>query len=392
MYRYSNRLVWDVAQNQFSKLLAEARSSARPLLDLTTSNPTEALTDYPHAEIAGALRSVSSFRYQPEPFGLPETRAAITRRLKRRTGADISPAQVALTASTSEAYSDLFKLFADPGDEILVPTPSYPLFDYLAQLDSVKLKPYQIAYDGSWFIDFDSLAAAVSPKTRALILVNPNNPTGSFLKTSEFDRLRDFVLSHRLPVISDEVFVDYAFGEPACGRSTLNDQQDVLAFTLNGLSKAAAMPQMKLGWIIVNGPEPERLRACSRLELVLDTYLSVGAPVQLAASRLFEIGDTLQQRIQTRIKNNVALLAACLAGTSVHMLNCEGGWSAILRVPGMLTEDEWTTRLLREHAVIVQPGYLFDMRGGTFLVVSLLTEEETFAAGIQRIVAQAADL
>lgn len=357
MHRYSNRLNWSTPVNSFSVRVAEARAAGKPLLDLTISNPTEALDDYPHAAIAEALGSIKSFRYQP---------AVVVK-------------NVAYTAGTSEAYSALFKLLADPGDEVLVPTPSYPLFDYLAQLDSVILKPYRLAYDGSWFIDFSSLEAALSPKTKAIILVNPNNPTGSFLKSAELERLRKY----SLPLISDEVFQDYAF---TSNRVSLAAQDEILSFSLNGLSKSAGMPQMKLAWITVNGPGREE--ALARLELILDTYLSVGTPVQAAAEPLLHIGRQIQRRIQTRLQNNLRSLDLLLENQKVHRLHCEGGWSAILRVPQQLGEEEWITRLLREENVIVQPGYFFDLTGGTFLVVSLLTAEDIFTEGIKRIITQ----
>jgi len=387
LYRYSDRLsALRAPQNRFSILLAQLRAEGRPLLDLTVSNPTEALADYPHAEISKVLGSITDFRYQPEPFGNIDARQAIIRRLEKRLGSvRISPANLALTASTSEGYAVLFKLLANPGDEILVPTPSYPLFDYLAQLEALRPRPYRLAYDGSWFIDFASLEDAVSERTRALIVVNPNNPTGSFLRVAEFERLRAFALRHRLPLISDEVFTDYVFAESADQVRTLNGRHELLSFTLNGLSKAAGMPQMKLGWIAVNGPPAERDAACSRLELILDTYLSVSAPVQLATESLLVIGRTIQDRISVRVRNNVAALDELLAGSAVHRLHSDGGWSAVLRVPQILSEEEWITRLLQEQGVIVQPGYFFDMQGEALLVVSLLTPEERFGEGIRRI-------
>jgi aspartate/methionine/tyrosine aminotransferase len=358
------------------------RRSGGPLLDLTSSNPTEALADYPHSEISGALGSIRDFRYQPEPFGSLRAREAIVRRM---APFNISPVQVALTASTSEAYAILFKLLANPGDEILVPAPSYPLFDYLAHLESVRLRSYRLAYDGSWHIDFTSLEAAISARTRAIILVNPNNPTGSFLKSHEFARLRDIALVHKLPLISDEVFKDYGFAESPERISSISSRPDIFSFALNGLSKAAAMPQMKLGWIVVSGPDPEREKACARLELLLDTYLSVGTPVQLAAENLLIIGDAIQHRIRLRLRHNLAALNGLLHDSPIHMLHTEGGWSAILRLPRVLSEEEWITRLLTEHEVIVQPGYFFDMPDEAFLVVSLLTRPEIFAEGIARL-------
>lgn len=376
MYRYSDRLAALTApENQFSRLLAQYRASGGALLDLTVSNPTEALVDYPHAEIAGALGAIENFRYQPEPFGNLRARSAIGRRC------GLSPENLALTASTSEAYGLLFKLLANPGDEILVPTPSYPLFEYLAQLEAVKLRPYRLDYDGSWSIDFESVEAAVSERTRAVILVNPNNPTGSFLKTWEYERLRGF----GLPLISDEVFQDYAFVEARTRIRTLNGRDDVLSFTLNGLSKMAGMPQMKLGWMAIHGPDAERRQARERLELILDTYLPVGAPVQLAAEALLAAGDKIQAKIRARILKNLAAVDELTAHSPVHRLHSEGGWSIILRVPQVLSEEEWITRLLMEQSVVVQPGYFFDMPGEAYLVASLLTPEAIFREGISRI-------
>jgi alanine-synthesizing transaminase len=392
LHRYSDRLAALMAPaNQFSILCSKLRHQDRPLLDLTISNPTEALADYPHSEIAKALGSITSFQYQPEPFGNLAARTAIVHYLERRTsGLKLSPAHLALTASTSEAYGLLFKLLANPDDEVLVPTPSYPLFDYLARLESVNLRPYRLRYDGSWFIDFESLESAVSARTRAIVLVNPNNPTGSFLKDTEFGRLRDFALSHHLPLISDEVFTDYQFGESSNRLTTFNGRNELLCFTLNGLSKSAGLPQMKLGWIAVNGPQHERDEACERLEMILDTYLSVSAPVQLATEALLIVGNNIHALIRSRIAQNLSLLDELLANQKVHRLHTEGGWSAVLRVPQTLSEEDWITRLLVQHGVIVQPGYFFDMSFDTsgeasFLIVSLLTPELTFANGIRRM-------
>jgi len=386
LYRYSQRLSWSEAPNPFSTLLAEIRASGRPLLDLTVSNPTDALAAYPHAEIAAAFADLADFSYQPEAFGNVRARSAIARRIQSRMpDIHVSPEHVLLTASTSEAYGLLFKLLADPADEVLVPTPSYPLFDFLGKLESVKLAPYRLAYDGSWHIDFENLEAAISPRTRAIILVNPNNPTGSFLKIAEFERLSALALAHSLPLISDEVFMDYAFDKSPSRVTTLMGQSQVLSFSLNGLSKAAAMPQMKLGWIVVNGPPAERDLACARLELLLDTYLSVGTPVQLAAEKLLAIGDATQALIRLRTRRNRSSLNELLHSSDIHMLHGEGGWSAVLRVPNVLTEEEWITRLLQQQSVLVQPGYFFDMPSEAYLVVSLLTEEKTFAEGIKRL-------
>jgi alanine-synthesizing transaminase len=386
LYRYSNRLDWVNQTNPISTLIAQQRASGRELLDLTEFNPTEALAAYPHAEMAVALGSIRDFRYQPTPFGDPATREAIVSRLREQSAESyLSPAHVALTASTSEAYGLLFKLLANPGDEVLVPLPSYPLFEFLARFESVKFRPYRLAYDGSWFIDFESLEEAASSTTRAIVLVNPNNPTGSFLKRWELEKLQEFALRHELPIICDEVFMDYGFAGSADRIQTIAGTQQVLSFSLNGLSKSAGMPQMKLGWIIVNGPLAERERACARLELILDTYLSVNGPVQLASEHLFHIGDGIRKQIQHRLERNLLSLSQVLRNSALHALHLEGGWSAILRVPQVITEEQWITRLLMDQGVIVQPGYFFDMPGEGFLVVSLLPQESEFTAGIEQI-------
>ena len=349
--------------------------------DLTNSNPTIAFEDYPHAAIAAALKEPQSYSYQPDAFGNNAARSAIGRRF------GVDPTYVALTASTSEAYSVLFKLLCNPGDEVLTPTPSYPLLEHLAQLDAVALRSYSLAYDGAWHIDFDSLKFAINPRTRAIVIVNPNNPTGSYLKGAEYRRLTELAIAHSLPLISDEVFVDYSFGDESDQRvKTLIGTGDCLSFSLNGLSKSAGLPQLKLGWLVVNGPAAERRKACDRLELLLDTYLSVSLPIQLAAERLFTVGDGIQLQIRRRVETSLLLIDQLLKETPIHRLHSEGGWSAILRVPNMLTEEQWITRLLQEQDVIVQPGYFFDMPDyGAYLVVSLLTETNVLREGITRL-------
>ncbi len=376
------------AENKFIALLAAERSAGITLLDLTISNPTDAFEAYPHEAITNALGKIKNFSYRPDPFGnLPARQAIAT-----RTAPELSPDDVLLTASTSEAYALLFKLLANPGDEVLVPTPSYPLFDYLANLESVNIRHYRLNYDGSWYIDFPSLQSALSERTRAIVLVNPNNPTGSFIKPAELSRLQEFAIHHNLPLISDEVFKEYAFSASPNRSSSLNGHHQVLSFTLDGLSKAAGMPQMKLAWIGINGPDFEREIARKKLELILDTYLSVNTPVQLAADDLLQIGANLRVEIRQRTLSNLATLDNLLVHSPIHRLHCEGGWSAILRVPEILSEEEWITKLLFEKKTIVQPGYFFDLQTGAFVVVSLLTPEKTFSEGISRLLAIATQL
>ncbi len=375
MHRYSDRLSWTDPANPFTTLLEKTRAAGQPLLDLTISNPTQALTNYPHAEIAEAYGAITNFSYEPDPLGSITAREHIAACYASK----IHPSQIALTASTSEAYSLLFKLLANPGGEVLIPTPSYPLFDYLAKLEGVILRPYRLLYDGSWHIDLESIETSLSSRTRALIVVNPNNPTGSFLKRAEWQRLEKLAIDKNLPLIADEVFMDYPFAPSHDRISTFAGHNNTLSFSLNGLSKSAGMPQMKLGWIIVNGPAAERAQALHRLELLLDTYLSVATPVQNALSRLLQIGSSIKQQIVDRLQVNRETIAG------LHPLHCEGGWSATLRMPAILSEETWITELLINHSVIVQPGYFFDMPFDACLIVSLLTEPATFAQGIARI-------
>ena len=353
-------------------------------MDLTTANPTEAFSDYPHAEISHYYAAIPDFTYRPEPLGLREAREAISQWYKSR-GVTISPDQLALTASTSEAYSLLFKLLCDPGEEVLIPTPSYPLFEYLAAAEAVRTVPYRLAYDGSWFIDFESLRQAIGPQARAIVIVNPNNPTGSFLKQTELRHLFAIASERHLAIISDEVFMDYGWNADPKRVPTLIGQDEVLSFSLNGLSKSAGMPQMKLGWLAVNGPTVERQQALERLELLLDTFLSVGTPVQNALPGLFEAGTTIREKICQRIQANNEALDQLLANAPIHRLHGEGGWSAILQLPNIMGEEAWISRLLKEQGVVVQPGYFFDMPTEPFVVVSLITELADFADGISKL-------
>jgi hypothetical protein len=380
LYSYSRRLTWDHSQNAFTSLVEEQRRAGASLLDLTSANPTEVLDDYPHAEIQQAYASLDDFTYQPDSFGTERARKAIADWYERR-GIRVSPDQLALTASTSEAYALLFKLLCDPGDEVLVPTPSYPLFEYLARLESVEIVPYRLLYDGSWFVDFASVRTAISARTRAIVVVNPNNPTGSFLKSHETEELFKIAQEHNLPIVADEVFMDYAFaGVAGCTRTFIGDDR-VLSFSLGGLSKSAGMPQMKLAWIAVSGGADVR----RRLELLLDTYLSVATPVQNALGELLAIGEGIARQIHTRIGRNRVALEGILRNSPVHVLHAEAGWSAVLQLPNIWREETWMAELVSRRQVLVQPGYFFDMPSEPYAVVSLLTQEDVFAEGIERL-------
>ncbi len=381
MYRYSQRLSWSFLSNSLAKLLQDKREAGVLLLDLTVSNPTDVFADYPHGAIARAYAEVSDFNYHPSASGLEEAKIAITE-YYANSGIAIPPSQLLLTASTSEAYALLFKLFCNPEDEVLIPRPSYPLFEYLAAFDCVRTVAYRLLYDGSWFIDFADLRERVTQRTRAIVVVNPNNPTGSFLGSSDAGQLISLADQWKLPLICDEVFSDYSLAHSADRVTTFIGHDSVLSFSLNGLSKVAGMPQMKLGWIAINGPAEEREIARQRLELVLDTYLSVSTPVQRVLPKLLSIGAEIQQQIGHRTKHNWQALRHVLRDSSAHPLHTEAGWSAIIQLPGTLPEETWINRLINEQGVVVQPGYFFDMASEPYVVVSLITPPDIFLEGI----------
>jgi aspartate/methionine/tyrosine aminotransferase len=357
-------------------VLREKRRAGAAILDLTESNPTHAGFSYPE-EIVQALADPRALRYDPQPAGSLAAREAVCR-YYAETGHTVAPDQVVLTASTSEAYQYLFKLLADPGDEVLVPRPSYPLFEYLATMESLHVVSYPLVYHGGWSIDCGALAAAVTGRTRAIVLVNPNNPTGSFLKR---DELR-FLQSLGRTLISDEVFADYAFTEDVRRVRTLAATTETLSFSMSGLSKIAGLPQMKLGWIAISGPAAESAEAMEKLEWIADTYLSVSTPVQQAAPRLLELGKGIQTQIAARVRANLAWLQSAIAADSpCRILTVEGGWYATLQVPRIRREEEWALDLLEQDNVLVQPGFFFDFESEAFLVLSLLTEPHTFREG-----------
>jgi alanine-synthesizing transaminase len=381
---YSKRLPSALAQNKHSLAISEQRRRGTALLDLTVSNPTQCFEDYPHSAINTALSRVTNFQYAPDPLGDREARQAVCDYYKARR-ITTSPEQIVLTASTSEAYAYLFKLLCDPGDEVLIPIPSYPLFTYLGALECVTPIPYQLRYDGSWYVDFESLKRSISARTKAIVTVNPNNPTGTLLSPVERDELLAVAHEYEFAIISDEVFADYNLGSKSFGATSLAGTTSALTFLLNGLSKAAGMPQMKLGWIVLKGPDKDRRDATERLEVIADTYLSVGTPVAKALPQLLTIGASVREQILGRVRSNLAMLDALLANTAAHRLHLDAGWSAMLQVPETQSEEEWVTGLIEEHAVITQPGYFFDTDRGAYLVVSLITPPLVFAEGLERI-------
>jgi alanine-synthesizing transaminase len=384
---FSSRFHWDVQRNRLTELLAAKRGQGARILDLTQSNPTRADIEYPE-ELQRVFDDPGVLRYDPLPAGSLVAREAVTDYYRQR-GHAVGPDRILLTASTSEGYSYLFKLLADPGDQVLVPRPSYPLFEYLAKMESIEVRQYPLEYHGEWTIDVDTLAGAITARTRAVVLVNPNNPTGSYVKRGELEALMLIAAERGLALISDEVFSDYAFAPDAGRVTSLAGVENCAAFSMSGLSKIAGLPQMKLGWIVVAGPARQRAAAMEKLEWIADTYLSVSTPVQCAAARLLDLGTSVQGQIRKRTAANLAFARLALAGTALEILAVEGGWSITIRVPRVCTEEEWCLELLERDNVLVQPGYFYDFEGEAFLVASLLTAPAEFQEGLARIVGHA---
>jgi alanine-synthesizing transaminase len=359
--KFSARLPHEMRPNALTEVLRIKRQRGARILDLTESNPTHAGIEYPDGFL-NSLASDAAMRYEPEPFGLLSARETIA----REYGANLN--RVVMTASTSEAYSWLFKLLCNPGDEVLVPRPSYPLFDYLAALESAVVRHYGLFYDHGWFIDFHTIERAINDRTRAIVLVNPNNPTGHFLRRHELAQLTAF----GLPIISDEVFRDYQLQPAPDSVLSLQDADETLVFTLNGLSKTVGLPQMKLAWMIANGPASQVREALERLEIIADTYLSVGTPVQCGLESLLRLRGPVQRQIIDRLRVNLETLGAS---------GIEAGWYAIVRGQ----EEGAEIGLLRDHDVLVQPGYFYDFESSGYIVVSLLTPPDVFREGMGRL-------
>lgn len=390
---FSRRTGWDLAPNALSNALAERRARGLEVLDLTETNPTRCGLGPPRDALRDALSAQGVERHDPDPRGTRAAREAVCAYYTER-GRTVDIADVILSASTSEAYGWLFKLLCDPGDRVLVPRPGYPLFDYLAELESVVAEPYSLRWDGAWHLDLAAMAAAFAqpgPAIRALVVVSPGNPTGAFLKRAELVALTALCAAHDAVLICDEVFSDYGItGDEERVETIVADVPPpaALTFALSGLSKVLALPQVKLGWLVAGGPVARRREALARLEVIADTYLSVGTPAQVALSALLQEREAVQVAILARVRANLAALrAACANGESaVSVLAPEGGWSAILRVPRVLADEQWALTLLEEKGVLVQPGYFFDFETPGHLVVSLLPGPAAFAEGTRRIV------
>jgi aspartate/methionine/tyrosine aminotransferase len=382
---FSDRTNWKLTRNRLTEALEEVRSSGARVLDLTVSNPTRAGLRYDETPILQSLASPHAMDYDPQPKGLPSARAAVAAYYQTQHGIhSLDPERLILTTSTSEGYSFVFRLLCNPGDELLVPKPSYPLFEFLADLQDVKLVPYPLLYDHGWQMDFPSLQKAVRERTRGFVVVHPNNPTGSYVHPQEQEALNRFCRKHGLALIADEVFLDYDHNR-ATQRSFVANQ-DVLTFTLSGVSKISALPQMKVAWIATSGPTAEVEAAQARLEVIADTYLSMNAPIQWATPALLEQRKSIQQQLLERVLGNLAELDRQLAAQKTcQRLSVEGGWYAVLRVPVTQTDEELAVELLRRKFVLVHPGHFYDFPSDGYLVLSLITPRDEFAEGIKRL-------
>ena len=385
---FSARTDWDLTPNRLAAELARLCARGREVLDLTESNPTRCGLKYGRKAILRALARPAALQYDPDPRGMRAARQAVAQYYRRRgkgaASLRVDPQRVLLTASTSEAYSFLFRALCETGDQVLVPAPSYPLFDFLARLSDVELVPYPLLYDHGWQIDLHSLASAISSRTRAVVVVNPNNPTGSFVKRSELDALNTLCRRHGLALVADEVFLDYP--HDAKGRPSLAANREVLTFALSGLSKVSALPQMKVAWTVVNGPKGEVQRALARLEVVADTYLSVNTPSQVALPVLLAQSKPLQAQLRRRIAANRRELAKQLAShPACRVLESEGGWYAVLRIPARGPDEGLALALLRKRRVLVHPGHFYGFTGEGYLVLSLIVPEGRFRRGVGQL-------
>jgi alanine-synthesizing transaminase len=390
---FSSRTDWSLRANRLSEEIEERRRRQLPLLDLTESNPTRCGFLYDHELILKALADRHSLTYSPDPRGLLRARQAVAGYYAER-GVKVDVEQIFLTTSTSEAYSYIFRLLADPGENVAVPSPSYPLFDFLARLEGLELVHYPLIYDFGWRMDFEAIEKCLGSRTRAVLLVNPNNPTGSFVRQEELEFVVERSKGRSLALVADEVFLDYEFSNPADNqprRSVLSYgiTSHALSFTVSGLSKISALPQMKLAWIVVDGPSDPLKEALGRLEVIADTYLSVSAPLQHALPGLLETRRRLQPQILDRVRGNLRWLDAQLSSlSSVSRLEVEGGWYVILRLPSTRSDEDWALELVREDGVLVHPGHFYDFSCEGHLVLSLLTSPESFQNGVRGLLAR----
>jgi alanine-synthesizing transaminase len=380
---FAKRTNWNLEANPLSQTLARHREEGKPLLDLTVSNPTACGFHYNSELVLHALQHPAALTYQPDPRGLESARQAVTAYYAERA-VDVPRNSILLTTGTSEAYSFILRLLCDPADEILVPEPSYPLLSFLADVEDVKLVPYPLIYDKCWRMDFRALEQAITPRTRAAVVIHPNNPTGHYCRPEDAQFLAHLCAERGMAIISDEVFLDFALeGAPP---ASFASRQESLTFTLSGLSKIAGLPQMKAAWMVVTGPEPAKRDALDRLEVIADTFLSMNAPIQLAIPALLDLRREFQRQLLARVRRNLAELDRQLAGQSFcGRLRVEGGWYAVLRVESDRTDEDFAIELLDAKDVYIHPGHFYDFPAEGYLVVSLICPEPDFAEGIRRL-------
>jgi len=381
---FSQRTAWNLEPNPLSKALADRLSSGKAVIDLTESNPTKCGFHFEAERILGALSDPASVNYNPVPQGLLPARDAVVNYYRSRNCA-VNVEDIFLTTSTSEAYSFLFRTLCNPGDEVLIPQPGYPLFNFLADIQDVTTVPYPLIYDYGWQIDFHALQQAITPRTRAIVVVNPNNPTGHFCKVEDMHRLNQICLEGDLALIADEVFLDFSLGKDTPPTFAANNK--ALTFTMSGLSKISGLPQMKVAWLIATGPERRKQQAVTRLEMIADTYLSMNTPMQLALPGLLELRHNFQQQCLARTRNNLAQLDKVLSAQRLcTRLNLEGGWYAVVKVPVSGSDDGLALELLNTCGVYVHPGHFYDFPGDGYLVVSLITPEGPLTTGIEALI------
>ncbi|OGX38315.1 MAG: hypothetical protein A3D87_01920 [Omnitrophica WOR_2 bacterium RIFCSPHIGHO2_02_FULL_50_17] len=381
--KFAKRTDWPLSSNRITVAMEDLRRDGAAVLDLTESNPTRCGFAFPNEMILKSLGNEDNLRYEPLPQGSVRAREAVGGYYMAK-GFDVSVENIILTSSTSEAYSYLFRLLVNAGERVLFPRPSYPLFQFLGDLNDVHLDFYTLTYTDRWGMDFDQIRRNIQTDTRALVLVNPNNPTGSFVAKKEKEWLNALCRERNLSIICDEVFGDFPLDPTAQGVSLVNNG-DVLTFVLGGLSKTLGLPQMKLSWIILSGPAALVKTARERLEIIADTYLSVSAPVQNSLERWLPLKDQIQGGMRARLKRNLQFLKEKARGGPCRLFEPEGGWYAVLKIPPTLSEEEWVLKFLRKDRVFVHPGYFFDFDDEAFIVVSLLPPEEVFEAGISRV-------
>ena len=380
---FAKRTNWNMTPNRLSEALAAHRAEGKPLIDLTVSNPTECGFEYDRAAILDALHNPEALSYEPNPRGLESARRAVAGYYADREE-KVSANDIFLTTSTSEAYSYVFRTLCDPGDELLIPSPSYPLFDFLADILDVSLVRYPLLYDHGWQIDFHAMEQAITPRTRGVIVVHPNNPTGNFVKSAEMAKLNAICSARDIAIIADEVFLDFVLDGSLPASFAAN--HGAATFTLSGLSKISGLPQMKAAWLVVGGPQQWKSEALARLEVIADTYLSENAPVQLAIPRFLEERHGFQRQVMSRVRRNLTELDRQLAAQkAVSRLRVEGGWCAVLRLPLTRSDEDLAIELLAARGVSVHPGHFYEFPSEGFIVVSLLAPWKQFGRGISDV-------